>query len=69
MAEVPPSLLPSFPSILWNNVEADGRSGRYLYKPDLKNTCCKLYAVRTIRKGGNVLDQVGGEKVYATQGT
>ena len=23
------------------------RSGRYLYKPDLKNTCCKLYAVNT----------------------
>jgi arginyl-tRNA--protein-N-Asp/Glu arginylyltransferase len=23
----------------------DFRSGRYMYKPDLRNTCCKLYAV------------------------
>jgi Arginine-tRNA-protein transferase, N terminus len=22
-----------------------GRSGRYMYKPDMRNTCCRLYAV------------------------
>lgn len=46
------------------------RSGRYMYKPDMRNTCCRLYAVpHNLYCGIDGVDTYRGEPIQVETGT
>ena len=48
---------------------ANGRSGSYMYKPDLRNTCCRLYPVWRLGTFFVTVDSNGSDEVQVKKRT